>query len=108
MSLTQTGWSQEEKQIVEQILQKSYQKEVALLIDHVRQKITNLSDIEELWQVHDLLSAKRYDLDGKYDTRESMLVFTLAELVKEKAIDIDDLKCLQKDKLAKISSLASM
>ena len=108
MSLTQTGWSKEEKQIVEQVLQETYQKEVAFLIDHVRQTVTNLTEIEELWQVHDLLSAKRYDLDGKYDTRESMLVFTLAQLLKENAIELQDLNGLKKDKLAKISSLAKM
>ena len=44
-----------------------------------------MTEIDELWQIHDLLSAKRYDLDGKYDARESMLVFTLAELIKENA-----------------------
>lgn len=108
MSLTQTGWSTQEKQIAEQILQQAYQKEVAFLIDRVRQTVTNLTEIDELWQIHDLLSAKRYDLDGKYDARESMLVFTLAELIKESAITLQDLDGLQKDKLAKISSLAKM
>ena len=108
MSLTQTGWSKEEKQIAEQVLQKAYQEEVAFVIEHVRQTVTNLNKIDELWQVHDLLSAKRYDLDGKYDARESMLVFTLAQLIKESAIELQDLNGLNKHKLAKITSLAKM
>ncbi len=108
MTFTPTGWSPEEKQIVDEILQRAYQQEISLVINHVRQTVINLTQIDELWQVHDFLSAKRYDLDGKYDTRESMLVFTLAQLVKENSIKLQDLDGLEKDKLAKISSLAKV
>ncbi len=108
MTFTPTGWSTEEKQIAEKVIQQTYQKEVALVINHVRQTVTNLTEIDELWQVHDFLSAKRYDLDGKYDARESMLVFTFAQLIKENLIELKDLDGLGKDKLAKISSLAKM
>lgn len=108
MPLTQTKWSTEEKQIADKILQQAYEQEINSLIKNVRQTITNLTDIDELWQVHDLLSAKRYDLDGKYDARESMLVFTLAQLLKENLIVLEDLKGLEKEKLAKISSLGKI
>jgi len=64
--------------------------------------------MEELWQVHDLLSSKRYDLDGKYDNREPMLVFTFAELLKEGWIKLEELAGLDKGKLAQISSLSRM
>jgi hypothetical protein len=108
MTLTQTGWSTREKQIAEKVLKQAYQREVSLLITKVRQKITHLIDIEQLWQIHDLLSAKRYDLDGKYDSRESMLVFTFAQLLKENLIELKDLEGLDQDKLAKISSLGKI
>jgi hypothetical protein len=108
MTLTQTGWSTTEKQIADRVLQQAYNLEVASLIENVRQKTSNLSNIDELWQIHDLLSAKRYDLDGKYDTRESMLVFTFAQLLKENLIELKDLEGLEKDKLAKILSLAKI
>lgn len=108
MPLTQTQWSTEEKQLAEAVLQQAYKQEINSLINTVRQTITNLTEIDELWQVHDLLSAKRYELDGKYDTRESMLVFTLAQLLKENLIVLQDLEGLDKDKLAKISSLGKM
>jgi hypothetical protein len=106
MSLTQTKWSTEEIKIAEKVLQQAYQQEINSLINNVRQTIINLTDVEELWQVHDLLSAKRYDLDGKYDPRESMLVFTLAQLLKENLILLEDLKGLETDKIAQISSLS--
>jgi hypothetical protein len=108
MTFTSTEWLTEEKQIAQKILQQTYEQEIALVIDYVRQKVTNLKEIDELWQVHDFLSAKRYELDGKYDARESMLVFTFAQLIKENLINLQDLAGLQQDKLAKISSLAKM
>jgi hypothetical protein len=37
-----------------------------------------------------------------------MLVFTFAQLLKENLIELDDLQGLEKNKLAKISSLAKM
>jgi hypothetical protein len=108
MTLTETVWSTKEKQIAEKVLKKAYKLEITSLIDKVRQKTTNLTNIDELWQVHDLLSAKRYELDGKYDPREAMLVFTFAQLFKENLIELKDLEGLDKDKLAKISSLAKI
>ena len=108
MTITQTGWSTKEKQIAEKVLEKAYNEEVNSLINKVRQKITNITNLDELWQIHDLLSAKRYDLDGKYDSRETMLVFTFAQLLKENLIELDDLQGLEKNKLAKISSLAKI
>lgn len=108
MTFTSTGWSAEEKKIADQVLQQTYEQEIALVINSVRQKVNNLTEIDELWQVHDFLSAKRYELDGKYDARDSMLVFTFAQLIKEDLIELQDLTGLHKDKLAKISSLAKM
>jgi len=89
-------------------LRNAYERETNTLVTKIRQKIDNLKEIEELWEVHDLLSSKRYDLDGKYHTRESMLVFTFAQLVKEGWVNLDELQGLDKAKLAKISSLSKM
>ncbi|AUC59733.1 hypothetical protein AA637_00625 [Cyanobacterium sp. HL-69] len=103
-----TGWTKAEIQITEQVLKKAYERETKTLVQQVKDKINNLEDMEELWQVHDLLSSKRYDLDGKYDNREPMLVFTFAELLKEGWIKLEELAGLDKGKLAQISSLSRM
>lgn len=108
MVITQTGWSITEVKIAESVLQRAYETEINALMNHIRQTINHIESVEQLWQLHDLLSTKRYTLDGKYDNRESMLVFTFAGLIKEKLISIDDLEGLAPEKLAKIASLARL
>lgn len=107
-TITQTGWNHTELKISQQVLKKAYQLETEALMTQVRSQITNMTNINQLWQVHDLLSAKRYDLDGKYDNREQMLVFTFAQLLKEGWINLEELNGLDSAKLAKISSLSKM
>ncbi|MGI0480399.1 hypothetical protein ACN4EE_06380 [Geminocystis sp. CENA526] len=107
-TITTAGWNHTEIEISHSVLQKAYQRETETLMAQVRSQINNMTDMQQLWQVHDLLSAKRYDLDGKYDNREPMLVFTFAQLLKEGWISLEELNGLDSAKLAKISSLSKM
>ncbi len=106
--ITETEWTTKEIEISQRVLNKAYQRETETLVAEVRHKINNMTDIEQLWQVHDTLSAKRYDLDGKYDAREPMLIFTFAQLLKEGWISLEELSGLHQAKLAKISSLSKI
>ena len=58
MTSTTTEWSKEEKQIAQKVLEQTYQKEIALIINHVRQEVANLTQIEELWQIHDFFECQ--------------------------------------------------
>lgn len=106
--ITESGWTTKEIEISQQVLNKAYQRETETLVAQVQYQINNMTDITQLWQVHDLLSAKRYDLDGKYDARESMLIFTFAQLLKEGWISLEELHGLDQAKLAKVSSLSKI
>jgi hypothetical protein len=106
--ISEPGWTTTEIEISQRVLNKAYERETETLVTQVRHKINNMTDIEQLWQVHDILSAKRYDLDGKYDARESMLIFTFAQLLKEGWISLEELHGLDQAKLAKVSSLSKM
>jgi hypothetical protein len=108
MTITESGWSTAEKKIADQVLGKAYQRETTALINQVQQTITNLQCVDDLWQLNDLLSAKRFNLDGKYDGRESMLIFTFAQLLKEGWVELNELQELEHSKLTKISSLSKM
>jgi Photoprotection regulator fluorescence recovery protein len=61
-----------------------------------------------VWQLHDFLSAKRHDIDGKYDYRYSVLIFVFATLIREGWLHLDELKGLHTDKLTKMAVLAQM
>ena len=78
------------------------------LIRRVRENASKISDLENVWQLHDFLSARRHDIDGKYDGREAFLMFTLSGLVKEGLLQLSELEGLAADKRAKVSLLTRM
>jgi hypothetical protein len=61
-----------------------------------------------MWHLHDFLSARRHEVDGKYDYRYSMLIFIFARLVKEGWLHLNELEGLDKSKIAKIAALSRM
>jgi hypothetical protein len=103
-----SGWSEVEQEAAQAAFQQAYQREVQALIDEVRSRSSSLSQIEELWSLHDFLSARRHEIDGKYDYDYSGLLFTFARLVKDGWLSMDELTSLEKDKRAKIMALTRM
>ena len=110
MTNTQTDseWSSGEREIAVAALQKAYRQEIEALIEHVREKSANVVQLEDVWQLHDFLSAKRHEIDGKYDDREEFLMFTLSRLIKTGLLDKTDLQGLTADKCAKVTVLTRM
>ncbi len=108
MQQSEVRWSNAEKNIVEAALKKAYAREVEVLIERVREKASVVSVPEDVWQLHDFLSARRHELDGKYDDREPFLMHTLSRLVKDGLLELSELASLEADKRAKISVLTRM
>ncbi|MCW6038929.1 hypothetical protein K4A83_22130 [Spirulina subsalsa FACHB-351] len=103
--MSEIDWSEEDKNAAVDALHKAYKRELKILIDEVKQKAFNLTEVEEVWKLHDFLSARRHDIDGKYDYRDAASVFVLATLVKQGWLSLEELQVLSRDKLAKISAL---
>ncbi|MEL6493445.1 MAG: hypothetical protein AAFV85_14530 [Cyanobacteria bacterium J06634_6] len=108
MQQTDITWSSEEKQIALAALNKAHEQEVNTLITTIRENASAIVQIEDAWQLHDYLSAKRHELEGRYDDRESFLIFTLSQLVKSGLIDIAELSELATEKQAKVRVLSRM
>lgn len=104
--MSEVIWSETEKQIADQAFQKAYKCEIQTLMENIRQKSSEITEIDDLWQLHDFLSAKRHQIDGKYDHRYSVLIFVLAQLVQEGWLQAQDLEGLNKEKVSKIMALA--
>ncbi len=83
LEVNQNQLSATEEKIAQQALQKAHEREISALINNVRDRANSLNKIEDLWDLHDLLSTKRYEIDGKYAYNSSSIVFDLANLVKE-------------------------
>ena len=105
MQTNELQWSDQDKQLIQKILQKAYTRETEALIQEITQKVTLITDINDVWALHDYLSTKRYDIDGKYDDRDSTPIFALAQLIKQGWLSIDELAELSSDKRAKIAAL---
>ncbi|MGB7439903.1 MAG: hypothetical protein WA919_02450 [Coleofasciculaceae cyanobacterium] len=102
------NWSSVEKQAAQEAFNKAYEREIAALLEQVRAKAGEIAKLDELWSLHDFLSAKRHEIDGKYDYSYPGLLFVFANLIKDGWLHMDELKKLEKDKLAKIAALTRL
>lgn len=104
----ENSWSNEEKMVAREAFEKAYQRETLTLLETIREKVSGIETIDNAWHLHDFLSAKRHELDGKYDYRDSFLIIVIARLVKEGWLHLDELDGLEEGKLIKISALTRM
>ena len=105
---SQNQWSGTEEQIAKKALQTAYERETSALISTIRDRAGAITELNDLWYLHDLLSTKRHEIDGKYSYNLSTVVFDFARLVKEGWLTIEDLEGLQADIISKVSALARM
>ena len=108
MQAIDTDWSELEKQVAEKVFQEAYTRETKALVSEICKKASLVTEIQDIWGLHDYLSAKRHDIDGKYDFDYSALIFVFAKLVKEKWLSLDDLNGIETSKVAKIAALSKM
>jgi Photoprotection regulator fluorescence recovery protein len=108
MQVTETEWSQTEQDIAQAAFDKAYDREINALIEEINQKASLISQIEDIWGLHDYLSARRHDIDGKYDYRYSVLIFVFARLLKEGWLQLDELEGLEASKIKKVTALSRM
>ena len=108
IQLSETEWSTTEKKIAQEALERAKEREINALIATVRQQASGIQKFNDLWHLHDFLSARRYDLDGKYDSRNATVIFALAGLVKEGWLNITELEGLDQEKLTKVSAMTRM
>jgi hypothetical protein len=106
--MSENKLSETEEKIAKQALQKAYERETSALIAKVRERASSITELEDLWALHDLLSTKRYEIDGKYHYNCSSMVFDFALLVKEGWLHLNELKGLKSEMLSKISALVRM
>lgn len=101
-------WTTAEKAVARAAFDAAYNREVEALIQEIRDGASTVKTVDEIWRLHDFLSAKRHDIDGKYDYRYPVLIFVFSKLVREGWMQLSDLEGLAADKLTKIHVLSSM
>lgn len=106
---SQNKQSETEDKAAKKALNIAYEREVSTLITTIRDRASSITELKDLWHLHDILSTKRYEIDGKYEYNPPTIVFDLAHLVKEGWLDLEeDLQNFKPETRAKISALARM
>lgn len=108
MQVSDAEWSKIEKKIAQAAFERAYEREIKALIEEVRARAGEIVELDQVWRLHDFLSARRHEIDGKYDYSYSVLIFVFARLIKEGWLDLDELEGLDTDKLTKVAALARM
>ncbi len=108
MQVANADWTETEQLVARQAFDKAHEREINALILSVRAQASAIAAPEDMWQLHDFLSSRRHEVDGKYDYRYSGLVFVFARLVKEGWLQVNELEGLSTDKLAKVAALSRM
>lgn len=101
----ESQWTAQEKEIAKTALINAQTREVEAIIQVVQEQARAVESIEDLWRLNDFLSARRFDIDGKYDDREEEILFALAKLTKEGWLQPQDIEGLASAKRSKISAL---
>ncbi len=84
-------WSETEKKAAQVALQRAKERETGTLLKEIRSKASAIAELDEVWHLHELLSAKRHKIDGKYDYRNSVLISVLVWLVKQRWLHLYEL-----------------
>ena len=100
-----TGWSASEETIARQAFERAHERALAGLIEHLRNRLTDLNSAESLWELHDFLSIQRHAMEGRFDFREPGLLCVFAGLLKDQLISLEELQGLEAIKLAKITAM---
>jgi len=99
-------WSPEEKKIARKIFDKAYETEIEEIKNLLVNKIQDIKDGKDIWDINDFLTERRISIDKKYDYRYSQLIVVLGILLSEKYLTDNDLKGLSTDKIEKIKNVS--
>lgn len=108
MQVSEAEWTDVEKKVARSAFEQAYEREIAALLKQVRDEAAMIAELGELWRLHDFLSTRRHEIEGKYDYRYSVLLFVFAGLVKEGWLHLNELEGLDPTKLSKVTALARM
>lgn len=108
MQVSEAEWTDIEKNIAKNAFDQAYKREIEALLKQVQQEVGSLQELNDLWQLHDFLSARRHEIEGKYNYQYSALLFVFAGLVKDGWLHLHELEGLAKDKLSKVAALSRM
>jgi hypothetical protein len=100
-------WSPSEKKAARAAFDLALDRELKAIRQEVEALLQKSGDESSIWRVHDYLSAKRREVDEKYDYRYSVLTLVFSRLVIEGWLTLDDLSGIGAEKIEMIRKVIS-
>ena len=104
--MSTSDWTQDELLIARAAFEAGKQRSIEVLIKTLQESVGGLNSPESIWLLHDYLSTERYQYEGRADFDTSNILFTLADMIKQKLVSADDLNGLDQKKLSKVKAMS--
>lgn len=105
--MSEFKWSPSEKKAARAAFDLALDRELKAIRQEVEALLQKSGDESSIWRVHDYLSAKRREVDEKYDYRYSVLTLVFSRLVIEGWLTLDDLSGIGAEKIEMIRKVIS-
>lgn len=104
--MSTSDWTTEEQAVARHAFETGKERSIAVLIASLQEQSKILNTPDSIWQFHDFLSTERYQYEGRSDFDVNNILFTLADMIKQKLISYDDLSGLDQKKMSKIKAMS--
>lgn len=101
-----TDWTTEEQHIARSAFEAGKKNSIKILISTLKAETENLETPESIWRFHDFLSTERFQYEGRSEFDINNILFTLAEMLRQNQITIENLKGLNDKKMSKIKAMS--
>ncbi len=101
-------WSESEKKLARRLFDAALEAELNDTISEFKTKASAVASAGQMWELESFLSARRRDIDAKYEYRYSQLLFVFGRLVREGRISREQLRGLAEEKLQAIDQIFSL
>jgi len=106
-AMLEFNWSPSEKKAARAAFDLALDRELRAIRQETEALLQKSRDESAIWRVHDYLSAKRREVDQKYDFRYSVLILVFSRLVSEGWLTEDDLEGIGAAKIEVIRRVIS-
>jgi hypothetical protein len=101
-------WSPAEKAIARKVFERALYEEFATVITEAKQRAAKAEQPSDLWDLENYLTARRKEIDRKYNWRYSALPLVFGTLVREGRAREEELQGLSPEKLDYIRRVATL
>jgi len=92
-------WSESEKKTARRAFDQALDSELKAIIQETKERVNQVSTLDELWDVEEWLTKRRKEINEEYDYRYSVLPLVFAKLMYRRLLSEDDLKGLGPEKV---------